>query len=102
MSAAQLLQVRDLALRFGGITALAGVDLKNYTLDDYQAFGFLTGTPLNIFNPNYSGQGVYGGAPYQDSFRKLRQVGVVSARSDQIRSLHAAAHRAARYNLAKQ
>jgi iron complex outermembrane receptor protein len=57
-------------------TALVGVDYKNYTIDDYQAFGFFAGTPLNIFNPNYSGQGVYGGAPYQDSFRKLRQVGI--------------------------
>ena len=57
-------------------TALVGVDVKDYTLDDYQAFGFFGGTPLNIFNPNYSGQGVYAGAPYQDSFRKLRQVGV--------------------------
>ena len=60
-------------------TALVGVDVKHYTLDDYQAFGpagFGGGTPLNIFNPNYSGQGVYAGAPYQDSFRKLRQVGV--------------------------
>jgi iron complex outermembrane recepter protein len=57
-------------------TALVGVDVKHYTLDDYQAFGFLGGTTLNIFNPNYSGQGVYAGAPYQDSFRTLRQVGV--------------------------
>ncbi|MBX9828422.1 MAG: TonB-dependent siderophore receptor [Xanthobacteraceae bacterium] len=57
-------------------TALVGVDVKNYTLDDYQAFGFFAGTPLKIFNPNYSGQRVFAGAPYQDSFRGLRQVGV--------------------------
>lgn len=57
-------------------TALVGVDVKHYTIDDYQAFGFGLGAPLNIFNPNYSGQGTYAGAPYQDSFRKLNQVGV--------------------------
>lgn len=57
-------------------TVLGGVDVKHYTLDDYQAFGFLAGTPLNIFSPSYSGQGVWAGAPYQNSFRKLDQVGV--------------------------
>lgn len=64
-------------------TALVGLDVKNYTLDDFQSFGFLFGTPLNIFNPNYSGQPVFSGPPYQDSFRKLRQIGVYA--QDQIK-----------------
>jgi iron complex outermembrane receptor protein len=64
-------------------TALVGLDVKHYTLDDFQAFGFLAGTPLNIFNPNYSGQPVFGGAPYQNSFRTLKQIGVYA--QDQIK-----------------
>ena len=55
-------------------TLLFGVDLKNYTLDDYQASG--AAPTINVVNPVYAGAPAFSGAPYQDAYLTLRQAGV--------------------------
>ena len=54
-------------------TVLAGVDLKKYRLDDYQAS--VVAGPLSIFNPVYGGS-VTGGAPYLNRVLDQQQLGV--------------------------
>lgn len=64
-----------------GHTMLVGVDLKHYTLDDYQAFG---GAPsINVINPVYGGLPIFDGAPYQDAFLTLAHAGFYA--QDQIK-----------------
>lgn len=47
-------------------TALLGVDLKHYALDDRQGFG--AGTNLNVLNPVYGVNAPFNGALYQDAY----------------------------------
>ncbi|GKQ50654.1 TonB-dependent siderophore receptor [Bradyrhizobium sp. Ce-3] len=47
-------------------TALFGVDLKHYGVDDRQGFGM--GTNINVFNPVYGTNAPYSGALYQDAY----------------------------------
>ncbi|WP_338689199.1 TonB-dependent siderophore receptor [Bradyrhizobium sp. 26S5] len=47
-------------------TALAGVDLKYYGIDDRQGFGM--GTNLNVLNPVYGTNLPYSGALYQNAY----------------------------------
>ncbi|MGY3489963.1 iron complex outermembrane receptor protein [Bradyrhizobium sp. USDA 4011] len=47
-------------------TALVGVDLKYYGIDDRQGFGM--GTNLNVFNPVYGNNLPYGGPLYQNAY----------------------------------
>src|SRR6187431_1876952 len=54
-------------------TVLAGVDLKKYRLDDYQASG--GANPLSIFNPVYGGT-VTGVTPYLNRILDQQQIGV--------------------------
>jgi len=54
-------------------TVLAGVDLKKYRLDDYQASG--GANPLSIFNPVYGGS-VTGVTPYLNRILDQGQLGV--------------------------
>lgn len=55
-------------------TALFGLDLKHYTIDDWQGFG--GATPLNLLNPVYSPTARFNGAPYQDTTLTQKQLGV--------------------------
>jgi len=52
---------------------LAGVDLKRYTLDDFQAFG--DGSSINVVNPIYTPTLPTTVAPYTDTFVTQRQAG---------------------------
>ena len=54
-------------------TVLAGVDLKKYRLDDYQASG--GANPLSIFNPVYGGT-VTSVTPYLNRILDQQQIGV--------------------------
>ncbi|QOZ26283.1 TonB-dependent siderophore receptor [Bradyrhizobium sp. CCBAU 51753] len=47
-------------------TALFGVDLKHYAIDDRQGFGM--GTNLNVFNPVYGVNAPFSGALYQNAY----------------------------------
>ncbi|MDN3273081.1 TonB-dependent siderophore receptor [Frankia sp. RB7] len=62
-------------------TSLFGVDLKHYTIDDYQGFG--AATSLNLLNPVYTPTATFSGAPYQNATLTQKQVGVYA--QDQIK-----------------
>lgn len=62
-------------------TALFGVDLKHYKIDDYQGFG--GATSLNLLNPVYAPTARFDGAPYQNATLTQKQVGVYA--QDQIK-----------------
>lgn len=55
-------------------TALIGLDLKHYAIDDRQGFG--PGTNLNLLNPVYGTNTVFNGALYQDGYLTQGQVGL--------------------------
>ena len=56
-------------------TALFGLDLKHYGIDDVQGFSF--GTPsINVLNPVYQDTARFNGAPYQNTFLTQRQAGI--------------------------
>jgi iron complex outermembrane receptor protein len=55
-------------------TALVGLDLKHYTIDDWQGFG--GATPLNRLNPVYTPTARFNGAPYQDATLTQKQAGL--------------------------
>ncbi|KRR16302.1 ligand-gated channel [Bradyrhizobium lablabi] len=54
-------------------TALFGLDLKTYRIDDWQGFG--GATPLNLLNPVYTPTARFNGAPYQDTTLTQKQLG---------------------------
>ena len=54
-------------------TALFGLDLKNYSIDDWQGFG--AATSLNLVNPVYAPTARFSGAPYQDTRLTQKQLG---------------------------
>ena len=54
-------------------TALFGLDLKHYGIDDWQGFG--GATPLNLLNPVYTPTARFNGAPYQDATLTQKQLG---------------------------
>jgi iron complex outermembrane receptor protein len=54
-------------------TALFGLDLKHYRIDDWQGFG--GATPLNLLNPVYTPTARFNGAPYQDTTLTQKQLG---------------------------
>ncbi len=55
-------------------TALIGLDLKHYGIDDRQGFG--AGTNLNLLNPVYGTNSVFNGALYQDGYLTQGQIGL--------------------------
>lgn len=56
-------------------TALVGLDLKHYGIDDVQGFSF--GTPsINVLNPVYQDTARFNGTPYQNAFLTQRQAGI--------------------------
>jgi len=55
-------------------TALFGIDLKHYKIDDYQGFG--AADPINLINPVYTPTAPFSGAPYQNATLTQKQVGV--------------------------
>lgn len=55
-------------------TALVGLDLKHYGIEDFQGFG--GATSINVLNPVYQATARFNGAPYQDTFLTQRQAGV--------------------------
>jgi iron complex outermembrane receptor protein len=54
-------------------TTLFGLDLKHYTIGDWQGFG--GATSLNLLNPVYTPTARFSGAPYQDTTLTQNQVG---------------------------
>jgi len=54
-------------------TALFGLDLKHYSIDDWQGFG--AATSLNLLNPIYTPTARFSGAPYQDATLTQKQLG---------------------------
>src|SRR3954468_22405697 len=62
-------------------TALFGLDLKNYSIDDWQGFG--AATSLNLLNPVYTPTARFSGAPYQNATLTQKQLGTYV--QDQIR-----------------
>lgn len=62
-------------------TTLFGVDLKHYTIDDWQGFG--GATSINLLNPVYTPTARFDGAPYQNAALTQKQVGAYA--QDQIR-----------------
>ncbi|WP_065754974.1 TonB-dependent siderophore receptor [Bradyrhizobium paxllaeri] len=62
-------------------TALFGLDLKTYRIDDWQGFG--GATPLNLLNPVYTPTARFNGAPYQDTTLTQNQLGFYA--QDQIK-----------------
>jgi iron complex outermembrane recepter protein len=54
-------------------TALFGLDLKHYQIDDWQGFG--GATPLNLLNPVYTPTARFNGAPFQDARLTQKQLG---------------------------
>lgn len=54
-------------------TALFGLDLKHYRIDDWQGIG--GATPLNLLNPVYTPTARFNGAPYQDATLTQKQLG---------------------------
>lgn len=55
-------------------TALVGLDLKHYGIDDRQGFG--SGTNLNLLNPVYGTNAPYSGALYQDAYLTQKMAGL--------------------------
>jgi iron complex outermembrane receptor protein len=55
-------------------TTLFGLDLKHYSIDDYQGFG--SATSLNLVNPVYAPTAQFSGAPYQNATLTQNQLGV--------------------------
>jgi iron complex outermembrane recepter protein len=55
-------------------TALLGVDLKHYSIDDYQGFG--SASSLNLVNPVYTPTAGFSGAPYQNATLTQKQAGL--------------------------
>ncbi|WP_076857892.1 TonB-dependent siderophore receptor [Bradyrhizobium mercantei] len=55
-------------------TALVGVDLKHYGIDDRQGFGM--GTNFNVFNPVYGVNAPYSGALYQNAYLTQAMAGL--------------------------
>jgi iron complex outermembrane receptor protein len=55
-------------------TALVGLDLKHYAIDDKQGFG--AGTNLNLLNPVYGTNSAFNGALYQNAYLTQAQVGL--------------------------
>ncbi len=62
-------------------TALFGLDLKHYSIDDLQGFG--AATSLNLLNPVYTPTARFSGAPYQDATLTQNQLGTYA--QDQIK-----------------
>ncbi|MEH2627435.1 outer membrane receptor protein involved in Fe transport [Bradyrhizobium sp. AZCC 1719] len=62
-------------------TALFGLDLKHYQIDDWQGFG--GARPLNLLNPVYTPTARFNGAPYQDARLTQKQLGFYA--QDQIK-----------------
>ncbi|KRR00996.1 TonB-dependent siderophore receptor [Bradyrhizobium valentinum] len=62
-------------------TALFGLDLKHYQIDDWQGFG--GAAPLNLLNPVYTPTARFNGAPYQDATLTQKQLGFYA--QDQIK-----------------
>ena len=54
-------------------TTLFGLDLKHYSIDDWQGFG--AATSLNLVNPVYTPTAPFNGAPYQDATLTQKQLG---------------------------
>jgi iron complex outermembrane receptor protein len=54
-------------------TTLFGLDLKHYSIDDWQGFG--AATSLNLVNPVYTPTARFNGAPYQDATLTQKQLG---------------------------
>lgn len=58
-------------------TALVGLDLKYYGIDDYNAFGAFGGAPpINALNPVYSQLGAFTGPAAANQFITMKQLGV--------------------------
>lgn len=55
-------------------TALVGLDLKNYNIDDFQGFG--AATSINVLNPVYQDTARFSGTPYQNTYLTQRQAGI--------------------------
>lgn len=55
-------------------TALFGVDVKHYDIDDWQGFG--AASSINILNPAYTPTQRFNGAPYQNAYLTQNQAGV--------------------------
>ncbi|MEH2517127.1 iron complex outermembrane receptor protein [Bradyrhizobium sp. AZCC 1610] len=55
-------------------TALFGLDLKHYSIGDWQGFG--AATPLNLLNPVYTPTARFNGTPYQDATLTQKQAGI--------------------------
>ena len=55
-------------------TALIGLDLKKYAIDDYQGFG--AATSLNLLNPVYTPAARFNGMPYQNAYLTQSQAGL--------------------------
>ncbi len=62
-------------------TALFGVDLKHYGIDDWQGFG--SASSINILNPVYTSTPQFNGAPYQNAYLTQKQLGLYA--QDQIK-----------------
>jgi iron complex outermembrane recepter protein len=52
---------------------LFGLDLKHYSIDDWQGFG--AATSLNLLNPVYTPTARFSGAPYRDTTLTQKQIG---------------------------
>jgi iron complex outermembrane recepter protein len=63
-------------------TALFGLDLKHYRIDDVQGFGFGIGS-INVLNPVYAPTALFSGTPYQDTVLTQKQLGLYA--QDQIK-----------------
>lgn len=58
-----------------GHTTLAGIDLKYYSINDFQGFSF--GVPnTNVLNPAYLSQATFSGAPFRDQRLSQGQAGL--------------------------
>lgn len=55
-------------------TALVGLDLKRYAIDDYQ--GFSAASSLNLLNPVYTPTARFNGSPYQNAYLTQSQAGL--------------------------
>lgn len=54
-------------------TTLFGLDLKHYSIDDWQGFG--GATSINLLNPVYTPTAQFSGAPYQNATLTQKQLG---------------------------
>jgi iron complex outermembrane receptor protein len=63
-------------------TALFGIDLRYYTIDDYQA-SLYPATSINVVNPVYTAGAQFTGAPYRDGTLTQKQLGLYA--QDQIK-----------------